>query len=42
MNKNETMLNEALRSPLAATDPSLGSYALGQAAWKAIRRVLAK
>ncbi|RSX54041.1 hypothetical protein D2E25_0347 [Bifidobacterium goeldii] len=33
--KHEIM-NEALRSPLASTDPSFGSYALSQAAWKLV------
>ncbi|WP_274619124.1 hypothetical protein [Bifidobacterium amazonense] len=34
---DEEMMNKALRSPLAANDPSLGYYALSQAAWKAIK-----
>lgn len=40
MKNNETIMNEALHSPLASTDPSLGSYALAQAAWKLIRNTL--
>lgn len=42
MMNSDKMISEALRSPLAATDPSLGSYALSQTAWKAIKRAFNK
>ncbi|RSX51293.1 hypothetical protein D2E25_1848 [Bifidobacterium goeldii] len=40
--KNETMLDKALRSPMAATDPSLGHYALSQAAWGLMKNLIRK
>lgn len=36
------MMNKALRSPLAASDPSLGHYALSQAIWSAIKGAMKK
>ena len=39
---DKEMMNKALRSPLAASDPSLGHYALSQTAWKAIKGLLRK
>ena len=36
------MMNKALRSPLAASDPSLGYYALSQTAWKLIKNTFSK
>ena len=34
---NQKMMDQALRSPLAATDPSFGHYALSQTMWSGIR-----
>ncbi|WP_274608130.1 hypothetical protein [Bifidobacterium phasiani] len=39
---DQQMFDKALRSPLAATDPSLGSYALSQTVWNGLKRVIAK
>lgn len=39
---NQQMMDQALRSPLAATDPSLGHYALSQTVWNGIKRILNK
>lgn len=39
---NKNMINEALRSPLAAADPSLGHYALSVSAWNAIKGIVRK
>ncbi|OZG60292.1 MULTISPECIES: hypothetical protein [Bifidobacterium] len=36
------IMNEALRAPLASTDPSLGSYALAQASWNAVKSIVRK
>lgn len=39
---NETMLDKALRSSMAATDPALGQYALAQAAWGLVKNLVRK
>ena len=39
---NQQMMDQALRSPLAATDPSLGHYARSQTVWNGIKRMLNK
>lgn len=39
---NQQMMDQALRSPLAATDPSLGHYTLSQTVWTGIKRMLNK
>ncbi len=40
--KNNTMINEALRSPIAASDPMIGTYALSQTSWNAIKSIFTK
>lgn len=42
MMNSDKMINEALRSPLAAADSLIGDYALSQASWKAIKGVFTK
>lgn len=42
MKNDDKFINEALRSPLASSDPSLGYYALSQAAWKLIKGTFTK
>ena len=36
------LMDQALRSPLAAADTSLGHYALSQTVWNGIKRMLNK
>lgn len=42
MNNTDRVINEALRSPLAAADQSLSAYALSQTSWNAIKSVFTK
>ncbi|KAB8287229.1 hypothetical protein DSM100688_1804 [Bifidobacterium ramosum] len=39
---NKDMLDQALRAPLASNDPSLGHYALSQAAWGLMKNLVRK
>ncbi|WP_317367396.1 hypothetical protein [Bifidobacterium pullorum] len=39
---DKKLYDQMLRSPLASTDPSLGNYALSQAVWSGVKKLINK